>query len=160
MGNALLADYGSASSHAAREPYVSVLTAHSCEIPTLPSFRLTSVLSMNAAISASVVLASRLSSNLHVFALILFAIQLFALYPILRRRPQVIILSSSLDSDILSTLYVVVIVNSSHLRHLQPCCTFGSSSSCSLQHRFRSCGRLARFHHICLSCRVGVGTKV
>jgi len=50
--------------------------------------RLTSVLSMNAAVSSSVVLASRLSDDLSVFALTLFAVQLFALFPILRRRLQ------------------------------------------------------------------------
>ncbi|PCH33625.1 phosphatidylinositol N-acetylglucosaminyltransferase [Wolfiporia cocos MD-104 SS10] len=50
--------------------------------------RLTSVLSMNAAISSAVVLASRLPSDLAVFALLLMAIQLFALFPPLRRRLQ------------------------------------------------------------------------
>ncbi|RDX55871.1 phosphatidylinositol N-acetylglucosaminyltransferase [Lentinus brumalis] len=50
--------------------------------------RLTSVLSMNAAISSSVVLASRLSDDLSVFGLILFSVQSFALFPILRRRIQ------------------------------------------------------------------------
>ncbi|KAI0033163.1 phosphatidylinositol N-acetylglucosaminyltransferase subunit C [Vararia minispora EC-137] len=50
--------------------------------------RLTSVLSMNAAISAAVVLASRLHEDLSVFALVLFAVQLFALFPILRHRLQ------------------------------------------------------------------------
>lgn len=44
---------------------------------------------MNAAISASVVLASRLQTNLAVFALMLLSIQLFALFPILRKRMQV-----------------------------------------------------------------------
>jgi phosphatidylinositol glycan class C protein len=44
---------------------------------------------MNAAVSASVVLASRLADNLSVFALVLFSVQLFALYPMLRRRFQV-----------------------------------------------------------------------
>ncbi|KAJ6509554.1 phosphatidylinositol N-acetylglucosaminyltransferase subunit C [Mycena vitilis] len=48
--------------------------------------RLTSVLSMNAAISASVVLASRLADDLAVFALILFSVQAFALFPRLRHR--------------------------------------------------------------------------
>jgi len=48
--------------------------------------RLTSVLSMNAAISASVVLASRLANDLAVFALILFSVQAFALFPRLRHR--------------------------------------------------------------------------
>lgn len=51
--------------------------------------RLTSVLSMNAAISASVVLASRLRSNLAVFALVLQAVLLFALFPILRKLLKV-----------------------------------------------------------------------
>jgi phosphatidylinositol N-acetylglucosaminyltransferase subunit C len=50
--------------------------------------RLTSVLSMNAAISSSVVLASRLPDDLAVFALILFSVQALALFPILRRRLQ------------------------------------------------------------------------
>ena len=44
---------------------------------------------MNAAVSASVVLASRLSTNVSVFALVLFSILSFALFPILRRRLQV-----------------------------------------------------------------------
>ncbi|KAI0651843.1 phosphatidylinositol N-acetylglucosaminyltransferase [Trametes meyenii] len=51
--------------------------------------RLTSVLSMNAAISSSVVLASRLSDDISVFGLILFSVQAFALFPMLRRRIQV-----------------------------------------------------------------------
>ncbi|KAI0778174.1 phosphatidylinositol N-acetylglucosaminyltransferase [Trametes elegans] len=50
--------------------------------------RLTSVLSMNAAISSSVVLASRLSDDISVFGLILFSVQTFALFPMLRRRIQ------------------------------------------------------------------------
>lgn len=50
--------------------------------------RLTSVLSMNAAVSAAVVLASRLHGELSVFALVLFAVQLFALFPLLRHRLQ------------------------------------------------------------------------
>ncbi|KIM85224.1 hypothetical protein PILCRDRAFT_96385 [Piloderma croceum F 1598] len=50
--------------------------------------RLTSVLSMNAAISSSVVLGSRLSDGLAVFALILFSVQAFALFPMLRQRLQ------------------------------------------------------------------------
>jgi phosphatidylinositol glycan class C protein len=51
--------------------------------------RLTSVLSINAAISAAVVLASRLHNDLAVFALMLFSVEAFALFPILRRRIQV-----------------------------------------------------------------------
>ncbi|KAL0951166.1 hypothetical protein HGRIS_007897 [Hohenbuehelia grisea] len=68
--NVILADYS------ARQPGLHVQE------------RLTSVLSMNAAISSSVVLASRLSDDLSVFALILFAVQLFALFPLLRHRLQ------------------------------------------------------------------------
>ncbi|KIY69575.1 phosphatidylinositol N-acetylglucosaminyltransferase [Cylindrobasidium torrendii FP15055 ss-10] len=49
---------------------------------------LISVLSMNAAIASSVVLASRLQQDVAVFALILFSVQVFALSPMLRRRFQ------------------------------------------------------------------------
>jgi phosphatidylinositol glycan class C protein len=47
------------------------------------------VLSINAAISAVVVLASRLHYVLTVFALMLFSVEAFALFPIFRRRIQV-----------------------------------------------------------------------
>ncbi|KAF8717930.1 Phosphatidylinositol N-acetylglucosaminyltransferase, partial [Rhizoctonia solani] len=49
---------------------------------------LTSVLSMNAAVSASVVLASRLQTDIAVFSLMLYALQSFALLPVLRQRLQ------------------------------------------------------------------------
>jgi phosphatidylinositol glycan class C protein len=68
--HAALADYSYAASPIQRE-------------------RLTSVLSINAAISAAVVLASRLHDDLAVFALMLFSVEAFALFPILRRRTQV-----------------------------------------------------------------------
>ncbi len=48
------------------------------------------MLSINAAISAAVVLASRLHDDLAVFALMLFSVEAFALFPILRRRIQVL----------------------------------------------------------------------
>ncbi|KAH7930989.1 phosphatidylinositol N-acetylglucosaminyltransferase [Leucogyrophana mollusca] len=70
--NALLADYSSMKTGAQSQE------------------RLTSVISMNAAISSSVVLASRLADDLAVFSLVLFAVHLFALFPILRHRLQVI----------------------------------------------------------------------
>jgi phosphatidylinositol glycan class C protein len=44
---------------------------------------------MNAAISASVVLSSRLSDDISVFALMLFSVGLFGLFPVLRHRLQV-----------------------------------------------------------------------
>ena len=47
------------------------------------------MLSINAAISAVVVLASRLHDDLAVFALMLFSVEAFALFPIFRRRIQV-----------------------------------------------------------------------
>ncbi|KAJ1307261.1 hypothetical protein OPQ81_001374 [Rhizoctonia solani] len=49
---------------------------------------LTSVLSINAAVSASVVLASRLQTDMAVFSLMLYAVQSFALLPVLRQRLQ------------------------------------------------------------------------
>ncbi|KAH9977518.1 phosphatidylinositol N-acetylglucosaminyltransferase subunit C [Russula compacta] len=67
--HAALADYSYAASPVQRE-------------------RLTSVLSINAAISAAVVLASRLHDNLAVFALMLFSVEAFALFPIFRHRIQ------------------------------------------------------------------------
>lgn len=50
--------------------------------------RLSSVLSMNAAISGSVVLASRLSTDMSVFALVLCSVVAFAFFPLLRRLIQ------------------------------------------------------------------------
>jgi phosphatidylinositol glycan class C protein len=68
--NALLADYSAVK-----------LGAYSRE-------RLTSVISMNAAVSASVVLASRLPDDISVFSVMLFSVVLFALFPVLRHRLQ------------------------------------------------------------------------
>lgn len=51
--------------------------------------RFSAPVSLNAAIFASVLLASRLPSNLHVFALISIAIEIFALFPILRHYIKV-----------------------------------------------------------------------
>jgi len=48
-------------------------------------------LSTNAAIFASVVLASRFKTNLHVFGLMSFAVEWFALFPMLRRQVKVTI---------------------------------------------------------------------
>ena len=62
------------------------------------SCSLTSVLSINAAISASVVLASRLPDDISVFALMLYAVVLFAMFPVLRHRLQVSVSLPSLSS--------------------------------------------------------------
>lgn len=66
----------------------ALLADYTATNPEDPHEGLSSVLSMNAAVSASVVLASRLPTNVSVFALMLFSIQLFALYPIFRHRLQ------------------------------------------------------------------------
>jgi len=88
--------------------------------------RLTSVISMNAAVSASVVLASRLPDDISVFALVLFSVIVFALYPVLRHRIQAapavlqpfltallslsaLLLTASV-SAVLATLFVAVLV--------------------------------------------------
>jgi phosphatidylinositol glycan class C protein len=49
------------------------------------SAKFTAPVSLNAAIFASVILVSRLPSVLHVFAIMIIAIELFALFPYLRR---------------------------------------------------------------------------
>lgn len=54
-----------------------------------PSAPDTNPMSLNAAIFASVLLGSRLASTAHVFGLISVAIQLFALFPLLRRNLRV-----------------------------------------------------------------------
>lgn len=66
--------------------------------------RLTSVLSINAAISAVVVLASRLHDDLAVFALMLFSVEAFALFPIFRRRIQVSIVPTSVMPCVYSNM--------------------------------------------------------
>lgn len=76
---------------------------------------------MNAAISASVVLASRLSSNLAVFALILFSVQLFALYPFLRMVLEV--RNSARTRN--STEFAPEVPRSSlDIHHCRPCMPF------------------------------------
>lgn len=86
--NALLADY-TAADHYSRARERQVLYYERIAKTDVSIHSLTSVLSMNAAISSSVVLASRLSSDLAVFALVLFSVHAFALFPMLRRRIQV-----------------------------------------------------------------------
>lgn len=54
------------------------------------SQRVPGALSLNAAIFASVCLASRLHTTWHAFATVTFSFKLFALWPVLRRRLQVL----------------------------------------------------------------------
>ena len=49
-------------------------------------FRFPASLSTNAALMASTVLASRLTSTTHVFSLTLFSIEVFGLFPVFRRH--------------------------------------------------------------------------
>lgn len=86
--NVVLADYTpvNPSQHAQER----CVMKHTWSRRTLThSRRLTSVMSANAAISASVVLSSRLVDDISVFALMLFSIESFSLFPMLRRRLQV-----------------------------------------------------------------------
>ena len=99
--NALLADYtANVSEDEINEGYVSIymFEVFLFGVSIIMIIRLSSVLSMNAAVSASVVLASRLSTNVSVFALVLFSILSFALFPILRRRLQVKLFPQDLAS--------------------------------------------------------------
>jgi phosphatidylinositol glycan class C protein len=52
--------------------------------------RFSAPVSLNAAIFASIMLGSRLQTSFHVFTLLIFAIELFALFPILRHHLKVI----------------------------------------------------------------------
>lgn len=91
IANAALADYSSARLGGQVNERSDLRESHGAYVSDqgLCAYRLTSVLSMNAAISSAVVLASRLQDDLSVFALTLFSIQLFALFPMLRHRLQV-----------------------------------------------------------------------
>ena len=53
------------------------------------TFRVSGVLSLNTGLFASVCMASRLHTAWHSFALVTFAIQVFALWPALRRNLRV-----------------------------------------------------------------------
>lgn len=64
----------------------SVCLLHIVSEPVDWESSLSATLSLNAAISASVVLASRLEENAQVFALLFFSVTWFALFPIIRPR--------------------------------------------------------------------------
>jgi phosphatidylinositol glycan class C protein len=67
--------------------------------------KFTAPVSLNAAIFASVLLGSRLPSNLHVFVLVSVAIEMFALFPIMRHYLKKY---SQLWHNVLTALMVVV----------------------------------------------------
>ena len=90
LANLLFHDYGSSFSTHTRFSLSSLSYLNKFSPKKHALFvRFPDSLSINAAICASVLLASRLSSNMAVFSLMLFAVQLFALFPILRRSIRV-----------------------------------------------------------------------
>ncbi|KAI9015714.1 phosphatidylinositol N-acetylglucosaminyltransferase subunit C [Phycomyces nitens] len=70
-------------------------------------------LSTNAAIFASVLLASRLDTNLDVFGLLSFAVQWFALFPIFRRHLQE--LNSNIQPVLTTVMLFMCIIMFSHI---------------------------------------------
>ncbi|WFD29783.1 D-stereospecific aminopeptidase [Malassezia sp. CBS 17886] len=62
------------------------LADYTMQVPATTRPLLSSALSLNLAMCASVVLSSRLAADADVFALLLFALQLFAIFPLLRMR--------------------------------------------------------------------------
>lgn len=65
--------------------------------------RISDSLSTNAAIFASVLLASRLDTNVDVFGLLSFAVEWFSLFPIFRRHLSVIDINQHYCKDTLLT---------------------------------------------------------
>lgn len=65
--------------------FIANVVFHDYAKTKIASIKFPDSLSLNATIFASVLLASRLSSNLHVFGLMSFAVEWFALFPIFRR---------------------------------------------------------------------------
>ncbi|KAF8872132.1 phosphatidylinositol N-acetylglucosaminyltransferase subunit C [Gymnopilus junonius] len=68
---------------------------------------LSSVLSINAAVSASVVLSSHLPTDASVFSLVLFSIQSFALFPSLRRRLQLLPIAAWLLTSLVMEVFAI-----------------------------------------------------
>ncbi|KAG9094340.1 hypothetical protein FRC06_010892 [Ceratobasidium sp. 370] len=101
---------------------------------------LTSVLSMNAAVSASVVLASRLQTDIAVFSLMLYAIQSFALLPILRKRVQRHRIASLLLTSLTCFLSLSALVSfpSSALATFLALVTFGSPAVLVWSQRYKN----------------------
>ncbi|XP_013382168.1 phosphatidylinositol N-acetylglucosaminyltransferase subunit C [Lingula anatina] len=67
-------------------------------------------LSLNAAIFASVCLASRLHTTWHAFTTVTLAVEVFALWPVLRRKLKVKVKHSQLVLTIILTLVTVVTI--------------------------------------------------
>ncbi|PWY98138.1 phosphatidylinositol N-acetylglucosaminyltransferase [Testicularia cyperi] len=80
--------------------------------PSTSSTTLSQTLSLNAAICASVVLASRLQTNIEVFALLILAIVLFGLFPIFRRHLSTTIAARTTATTTQSKFHPSDLVNS------------------------------------------------
>lgn len=152
----LLADYTAPSPHESRERYDFV---YSCQCSCSFVVSLTSVLSMNAAISASVVLASRLDSDLSVFALVLLAVQIFALSPLLRRQLSV--------RELLSLIQTVYLHRSPAYSSSIPCFYhwviiyyFNYFDECPFQYSRRDRCKHPLLYHLCCSCTSSLGTEI
>lgn len=70
--------------------FIANLAFHNYDSDSRGSIKHPGSLSTNAVIFASVVLASRLETNLHVFGLMAFAVQWFALFPMVRRQVKIV----------------------------------------------------------------------
>lgn len=91
-------------------------------------------IALNAAIFSAVILASRLKSNIHVFGLVSFAFNWFALLPILRRSLKVLRLGTK--------SYLTVGVFSFNLSFITHIWTFWSLPGFTLEHECQNLPKL------------------
>jgi len=161
--NALLGDYSSRKFVGqVRETWVPCQDSCGIHKHEHCNVRLTSVLSMNAAISSSVVLASRLSNDLAVFSLILFSVQTFALFPMLRHRVEVPARVPTLLNNELTCFHLVrpYPYNSAANFDCPPLDTI-NFTHCVLVLDYNLCSfDLVDFCYLPRSCRAGLGSKV
>jgi phosphatidylinositol glycan class C protein len=87
--NMLSHDYSAGPRNIIKYDYEFIMNSISLQSNNTSNFRFPGSLSTNAAIFASVMLASRLQTNMGVFGLTAFAVEWFALFPIFRRHLQV-----------------------------------------------------------------------
>ncbi|KAJ2795777.1 glycosylphosphatidylinositol anchor biosynthesis [Coemansia guatemalensis] len=84
------------------------LAFHDYSTGNLTNIRFPGSVSLNAAVLASVLLASQLDSNLSVFAFLLFALEWFALFPIYRRYLKRISAAASVATTVVLALAAAV----------------------------------------------------
>ncbi|KAJ2078530.1 glycosylphosphatidylinositol anchor biosynthesis [Coemansia sp. RSA 988] len=84
------------------------LAFHDYSTGNLTNIRFPGSVSLNAAVLASVLLASQLDSNLSVFAFLLFALEWFALFPIYRRYLKRISAAASVTTTVVLALVATV----------------------------------------------------